>query len=65
MIEETVGERAADTLVKQHEEQGDLAAFVREPIGVTGAIPLDQAVGFQSAQVVADLGERIGRGRKA
>lgn len=40
-------------------EQGDLTAFVREPIGVARAIPLDEVVGFHFVQVVSQLGERI------
>ena len=64
MIEQTVGEGTADALMKEDEEHGDFAPLVREPIGVAGAIPLDEAVGFHFAQVVADLGEGIRRGRE-
>src|SRR5713226_1041287 len=64
VVEQTVRERAANALLKQHEEESDLAAFVREPVGVAGAVPLDEAVSFHFAQVVAELGERIRRGRE-
>ena len=50
--------------MKQHEEQGDLAAFVGEPIGVAGAVALDEAVGCHFAQIVTQLGEGIRRGRE-
>jgi hypothetical protein len=50
--------------MKEDKEQRDLRSFVGEAIGVTGAVPLDEVMGFHFAQVVADLGERIGRGRE-
>ena len=64
VVEQTVRERAAHALLKQHEEESDLAAFVREPVGVAGAVPLDEAVRFHFAQVVSELGERIRPGRE-
>ena len=68
VMEKTVGQGAAQLLVEQHEEQCDFGAFGSEPIGVTVAVALDQAVGFHFAKIVAQLvqavtlvGEAIGR----
>jgi len=40
-VKETVGERAADALVKEDEHQGDTDAFVGQPVGITGAVALE------------------------
>ena len=60
MVEAAVGERAAEPFVKEQEEQGDLDAFGGEAVGVAGAVTLQQAVGFELAQVVAELVQAVG-----
>src|ERR1700739_4480719 len=58
-MEAAVGERAAEPLVEEQEEQRHLDAFGCEAIGVAGAIALQQAVGLELAQVVADLVQAV------
>src|ERR1700756_3687049 len=58
-MEAAVGERAAEPLVEEQEEQRHLDAFGCEAIGVAGAIPLQQAVALELAQVVAELVQAV------
>ena len=44
MMKAAVGERATQTLVKEEEQKRDLNAFAGEPVSVTAAIPLEQAM---------------------
>jgi len=39
-VEEAVGEKAADALVKEHEHECDADAFVGQAIGITVAVAL-------------------------
>ena len=39
-VEEAVGERATDALVKEDEHQGNTDAVVGQPIGITVAVAL-------------------------
>ena len=41
--------------MKEQEQECDLDAFGSEPVSLPGAIPLQQAVPFEFAQVVAEL----------
>ena len=43
-MEDGVGERAAEPFVKEQEEQRDLNPFGGEPVGVAGAVTLQQTV---------------------
>ena len=43
-MEAAVGERPADALVEDQEEQGDLDTFLRQAVGVASAVALDQAM---------------------
>ena len=56
-FKEGVGQGAAEAFVEEQEENGDLAALVGEVIGAAGAF--EQVVGFEFAQVVAQLGDRV------
>ena len=58
-MKKTVGQGAAQLFVKQDKQQGDFGAFVGEPIGITLAVALDQAVRFHFAEVVAQLVEAV------
>src|SRR5260370_12743322 len=60
VVKAAVGERAAEPFVKEEEEQGDLNPFWGETVGVAGSVTLQQAVGFELAQVVAELVEPVG-----
>src|ERR1700747_639908 len=60
VVKAAVGERAAEPFVKEQEEQGDLNPFGGETVGVAGSVTLQQPVGFELAQVVAELVESVG-----
>ena len=59
-MEAAVGERAAEPFVEEQKEQRDLNPFGGEPVGVAGAVTLQQTVAFELAQVVAELVEAVG-----
>ena len=58
-MKETVGKRAAELFVEEHEQERGLGSFVAEPVGVAAAIAFHQAVGFHFAQIVAELIEPV------
>src|SRR6201982_3326071 len=60
VMEAAVGGGAAEPLVGEKEEQGHLAPFGCEGVGVAGAIALQQAVALELAQVVAELVQAVG-----
>jgi hypothetical protein len=60
VVEAAVGKRAAEPFVKEQEEQGDLNPFWGETVGVAGSVTLQQPVGFEFAQVVAELVQPVG-----
>ena len=62
VVEEGIGQRAADALVEEDEQGGDANAFFGESVAVGSAGPLEQAVGFHLAQIIAELGKGIGLG---
>ena len=47
MVEATVRQGATEALVKEEEQECDVNAFCGEPISVTGAIALEQAMTFE------------------
>jgi hypothetical protein len=59
VMEAAVGERAAQALVKEEKQEGDVDAFGGEAVGVTAAIALKQSVSFEFAQIVAELVESV------
>lgn len=61
-MEKGIGNRAADTLMKEKKEEGYLNSFFCEAVAVVWEIALNQAMSFHLPQVIAELGKRIGRG---
>ncbi len=59
MMEAAVGERAAEALVEEQEQEGDVYAFGGETVGVAAAIAFQQSVAFELAQVVAELVQSV------
>jgi len=55
VVEAAVGERTAEPLVEEQEQQGDLDAFGGELIGVARAVAFQESVAFELAEVVAEL----------
>jgi hypothetical protein len=51
---ETVGERTADALVKEHEEQSNAGTFVSEAVGVALAVALQQSRGLSFCAVIRE-----------
>jgi hypothetical protein len=64
VMEASIGEGAAETLVEEQEEKSDLQALSGEAVGVSAAIALKQSVAFELAQVVAELVQTVVLGRK-
>ena len=60
VMEAAVGEGAAEPLVEEQEEKRHLDPFRCEPVGVAGAVALQQPVAFELAQVVAELVQAVG-----
>ena len=60
VVKQGFGERAADAPVEENEHGGDADAFFGESVAVRPTGPLEQAVGFHLAQIIADWGEGIG-----
>ena len=60
VMEAAVGEGAAEPLVEEQEQQRHLDPFCCEPVGVAGAIALQQPMTFELAQVVAELVQAVG-----
>ena len=59
MMQEAVGQRAAELFVEEHAQKCGFGSFVAEPVGVAVAVAFHQAVGFHLAQVVAELIEPV------
>ncbi|HXO31257.1 MAG TPA: hypothetical protein VN901_02765 [Candidatus Acidoferrales bacterium] len=55
-MEETVGQGAADTLVKEDEHQSNPDAFFGELVGVSGSVTREEGMGFELAQVITGVG---------
>ena len=64
VMESTVGERSAETLVEEQKQQCDLHAFRGEPVGIAAAIALEKSMAFQFAQIVAELIQTVSIGRE-
>src|SRR5437764_4892006 len=60
MVEAAVGEWAAEPFVEEEEEQGNLDPLRGKMVGVAGSVTLQQPVGFELAQVVAELVQAVG-----
>jgi hypothetical protein len=61
-VEESVGQGAADTLVKEDEHQSNPDAFFGELVGVSGSVTREQGMGFELAQVITELGQGVSFG---
>ncbi len=61
-VEESVGQGAADTLVKEDEHQSNPDAFFGGLVGVSGSVRREQGMGFELAQVITELGQGVGFG---
>ena len=60
MVKAAVGEWSAEPFVEEEEEQGNLDPFWGEIVGVAGSVTPQQRVGFELAQVVAELVQAVG-----
>ena len=60
VVEATVGERSAQALVEEQEEQCDLDPLGGEQVGVARAVAREQSVSLELAQIVAKLVEAVG-----
>jgi len=63
-MEAAVGERAAQALVKEQEQEGNVHACGGELVGVAGTVAFQQTVAFEFAQIVAELVQPVSIGRK-
>jgi hypothetical protein len=59
-MEESVGQWAADTLVKEGEHQSNPDAFLGEQVGVSGSVTREQGMGLELVQVITELGPGFG-----
>jgi len=59
MVKAAVGEWSAEPFVEEEKEQGNLDPFRGEMVGVAGSVTPQQRVGFELAQVVAELVEAV------
>ena len=59
VVKAAVGQWPAKFLVKEKEQQGHLDTLIGKKVGVASAIALDQAMGFQFAQIVTKLVDPI------
>ena len=55
MMETAVGQGAAQALVEEQEQERGLEAFVGETVGVARAIPFQQSVALELAEIVTQL----------
>jgi hypothetical protein len=56
VVEATAGERTAQALMKEQEQESNLDAFCREAVGIARSVPLQQAVSLELAQIVSAAG---------
>ena len=59
VVEAAVGERSAQALMEEQEQQCDLDTFRGEAVSVAGTVTLDQAVALEFAQIVAELVQAV------
>ena len=62
VVEATVGERSAQALMEEQEEQRDLNPLGGEKVGVARAFALEEPVPLEFAQIVAKLIEAVSIG---
>src|ERR1700691_42776 len=64
VVKAAVGQGTAETLVEEQKQERYLNPFGGEPVGIAGAIALEQTVALKFAQIVAELVEAVGFGGK-
>ena len=62
VVKAAVGQGTAETLVEEQKQERHLNPFGGEPVGIAGAIALQQTVALQFAQIIAQLVEGVGLG---
>src|SRR5580692_4134730 len=62
VVEATVGERSAQALMEEQEEQCDLNPLGGKKVGVARAVALQESVPLEFAQIVAKLVEAVSIG---
>ncbi len=65
VMEQRVGQWPTDALVEQDEHECGFDPLIGEAVGIASSDAFEQAMGFQFAQVIAELGEGIGFGGQA
>ena len=65
MVEPAVGQRTAEAVVEEQEQERHLHTFGGEAVGVAGAIALQEPMAFQLAEIVAELVPPVGFGRES
>ena len=65
VVKAAVGQGTAEAFVEEQKQERYLNAFGGESVSIAGTIALQQAVPLQFAQVVTELVEPIGFGRKS
>jgi len=58
-VKEAVGQRAADALVEKDKHQSCFQPLVSEPIKIASALALQQSMGFEFSQIIAQLREGV------
>ena len=58
-VEEAIGEWAADALMEEDKHEGDANAFFGEAVGIAMAVAFEQGMGFEFAQVIAQLSKGV------
>ena len=60
MVKAAVGQRTAEALVEEQEQECHLDAFGGQPVGVAAAIAFQQAMALEFAEIVAELVQPVG-----
>lgn len=64
VVEAAVCERTAEALVEEQKQESDLNAFGRQAVGVASAITFKDSMSFEFAEIVTELVQPVGFGRK-
>ena len=59
MVKAAVGQRAAEALVEEQEQERHLNAFCCEAVSLTVVLAIQQAMAFEFAEIVAELVEPV------
>lgn len=60
VVEAAVGERPAEALVEEEEQEREINAFGRQPVSVVSTIAFEQTVPFEFAEIIAELVQAVG-----